>query len=52
MAYLQSDEFDARRDCGTLCMQDKVNEFLWELRLGNFSLEEPTGPPPMHINFI
>ena len=52
MAYLQSDEFDARKDCGTLCMQHKVNEFLWKLKNGIEQLTDPEGPPPMHINFI
>jgi MoaA/NifB/PqqE/SkfB family radical SAM enzyme len=52
MAYLQSDEFDARKDCGTLCMQHKANEFLWKLKNGVEQLVTPKGPPPMHLNFI
>ncbi len=52
MAYLQSDEFDAQTDCGTLCMQHHVNQFLWELKCGAHWPQEPPGPPPMHINFV
>ena len=52
MAYLQSDEFDARKDCGTLCMQHKANEFLWKLKDGVEQLVTPKGSPPMHLNFI
>jgi len=41
MKLLASDKFDARVDCTTLCLQEKVNEFLWDLK-----------NPPEHINFI
>ncbi len=49
---IASDRFDARSMCGSLCLQHKVNEFLWDLKHGNVTLEEPKTPPPMHINFI
>lgn len=52
MNYLSSDKFNAQRDCGYLCLQHKVNEFLWLLKQGKVSLEEPKGYPPQHINFI
>ena len=52
MDYLASDEFDARTDCACLCLQHKINEFLWDLKHGNISLEDPIGEPPDHINFI
>lgn len=52
MDFIASDKFDARTMCGTLCLQHKVNEFLWDLRQGNVTLKEPEGEPPMHINFI
>ncbi|MDD5440282.1 MAG: radical SAM protein, partial [Candidatus Omnitrophica bacterium] len=29
-----SKEFNAQTDCGCLCLQDKVNEFLWDLKQG------------------
>ncbi|MBD3264047.1 MAG: radical SAM protein, partial [Candidatus Omnitrophica bacterium] len=49
---LASPKFNPQTDCGTLCLQDKVNEFLWDLKEGNITLREPEGEPPMHINFI
>jgi len=54
MNRIASDEFDARKDCGTLCLQHKVNEFLWDLKAGKVSLKDDSelGEPPMHVNFI
>lgn len=52
MDYIISDKFNARTDCGTLCLQHKVNEFLWDLKNGEAELRAPAGSPPMHINFI
>lgn len=54
MDYIASDKFDARCDCGTLCLQHKVNEFLWDLKHGVAALPDPKdiGEPPMHVNFI
>lgn len=49
---IASDKFDARTMCGTLCLQDKVNEFLWDLKKGSTVLKDPEGEPPLHINFI
>jgi len=49
---IASDEFDARTMCGSLCLQHKVNEFLWGLKQGETTLKEPEGEPPAHINFI
>jgi len=50
--YIISDKFDARYDCGTLCLQHKINEFLWDLKNGKTSLKEKPGDLPMHSNFI
>jgi MoaA/NifB/PqqE/SkfB family radical SAM enzyme len=50
--YLASEKFNPQTDCGSLCLQHNVNEFLWDLRQGNASLEEPRGEPPLHINFV
>jgi MoaA/NifB/PqqE/SkfB family radical SAM enzyme len=50
--FIASEKFDARTMCGSLCLQHKVNEFLWDLKHGNAKLEEPKSEPPMHINFI
>jgi MoaA/NifB/PqqE/SkfB family radical SAM enzyme len=52
MDYIASGEFDARIMCGTLCLQHKVNEFLWNFKHGNAKLKEPRGEPAQHINFI
>ena len=52
MKYLASDKFNARTDCGCLCLQHKVNEFLWQLKKKEIKLESQLGPPPQHVNFI
>jgi len=52
MNLIASERFDARTMCGSLCLQHKVNEFLWELKHGTGKIDTPTGTPPMHINFI
>jgi MoaA/NifB/PqqE/SkfB family radical SAM enzyme len=52
MNYIASKDYNAQSMCGTLCLQHKVNEFLWDLKNGKATLEEPKGEPPMHVNFI
>jgi len=52
MDYLASDKFNARTDCGCLCLQHKVNEFLWQLKRKEIKLEPQLGLPPQHVNFI
>jgi len=52
MEYIVSDDFDTRFDCGTLCLQHKVNEFLWDLKHGKAQLATPSEDTPMHVNFI
>jgi MoaA/NifB/PqqE/SkfB family radical SAM enzyme len=52
MNLIASERFDAQTMCGSLCLQHKVNEFLWELKQGAGGLEKPSGASPMHINFI
>ncbi|HNQ35366.1 MAG TPA: radical SAM protein [bacterium] len=52
MALLASEAFDARTMCGCLCLQHKVNEFLWEIKRSGRLPSPPAGPPPEHINFI
>lgn len=49
---IASEKFDARTMCGSLCLQHKVNEFLWDLKEGESELSEVEGEKPMHINFI
>ncbi len=52
MNLISSDKFDARTMCGTLCLQHKVNEFLWNLKNKNMKFKHPEGKEPMHINFV
>lgn len=50
---LASDKFDAQKMCGSLCLQHKVNEFLWELKKDRPVLSETADATiPMHVNFI
>jgi len=41
MNHLASDKFDVNKECGCLCIQDRINNFLSELK-----------NPPEHINFL
>ena len=50
--YIASDKFNARTMCGTLCLQHKVNEVLWEIKEKGTTLQPPEGESPMHVNFI
>ncbi len=52
MNYLASEEFNAQKMCGTLCLQHKVNEVLDGYKKGQLSLTEPDGQPPQHIDFV
>ena len=49
---IASDRFDAKTMCGSLCLQHKVNEFLWGLKDQGEPLPAADGEPPMHVNFI
>jgi MoaA/NifB/PqqE/SkfB family radical SAM enzyme len=49
---IASERFDARSMCGSLCLQHKVNEYLWDLKNGDIQLTEPAGAMPEHVNFI
>ncbi|MBI4838282.1 MAG: radical SAM protein, partial [Nitrospirae bacterium] len=49
---ISSEKFDARTMCGSLCLQHKVNEFLWELKQGKASLDKKVKRTPQHVNFI
>lgn len=52
MNYIASDKFNAQKDCGTLCLQHKVNEFLWYLKKGKVMMDNAPAEPPMHVNFV
>lgn len=49
---IASEKFDARTMCGSLCLQHKVNEFLWDLKHGRTTPDKIGSVPPMHCNFI
>ena len=51
MKALTEDSFDPNRDCGTLCLQHKTNEVLWQI-YQDHTIPEPEGEKPNHINFI
>jgi len=52
MGYLGSDEFNAQKMCGTLCLQHKVNEALDQHVNGSNKIIPKVGTQPMHINFV
>ncbi len=53
MDLIASEDFDAKTMCGTLCLQHKVNEYLWDLKdKGVTNIDVPEGEAPMHLNFI
>lgn len=49
---IASENFDARTMCGSLCLQHKVNEFLWDLKSKGGFFKKGEGTSPMHVNFI
>lgn len=51
MDKISSDGFDARKDCASLCLQHKVNQFIEELDK-NDEFKGTEFPAPEHINFI
>ena len=53
MNYLASPKFNAQKMCGSLCLQHKVNETLYEYQKRRFAFPDLTKKsPPQHINFI
>ncbi len=50
--YIASDKFDAKTMCGTLCLQHKVNEYIWDLKQGKQVLKDPETKKPFGVNFI
>ncbi len=49
---IASKDFDARKMCGSLCLQHKVNEFLCDLKNKKTSLVDLVINKPEHVNFI
>lgn len=52
MKYISGDEFDPRKECGTLCLQHKANEALFDMYNKNEVPNLPDGNEPNHKNFI
>lgn len=52
MKELTSERFNPLTDCGTLCLQHKVNEYLWQVKEAGIKPESQTGELPAHLNFI
>lgn len=52
MHYLASDEFDARRQCGSLCLAHLSNDALDKHVKSVAPIVSPVGPMPLHKNFI
>lgn len=52
MHYLASDDFNAKKMCGSACLQHKVNQYLDGVKKGKIEIKEPTGASPEHINFV
>lgn len=52
MDSITANTFDARTDCGTLCLQHKANEVLWDIHERQGILQKNNGAAPLHKNFI
>jgi MoaA/NifB/PqqE/SkfB family radical SAM enzyme len=52
MDHIASSRFNAHTECGTLCLQHKVNEYLWKLMNMQIQRADNIGTEPMHMNFI
>lgn len=52
MDYLHGQNFDPRYMCGVLCLQDRVNEALFNHKNGTAPLRAATGTPPLHREFV
>ena len=52
MNLIASTRFDAKTMCGSLCLQHKVNDYLWKLKHGRMEAPASNAEIPMHVNFI
>jgi MoaA/NifB/PqqE/SkfB family radical SAM enzyme len=52
MRYLRSEEFDAKTQCASLCLQDKVNAFLCYAIAARVLLPPALGEEPYNVNFL
>lgn len=51
MKLISSEGFDPNTECGTLCLQHKTNEVLWDI-YNSGEIPPVAGKSPQHINFI
>jgi MoaA/NifB/PqqE/SkfB family radical SAM enzyme len=51
MDRIASDSFDVDTMCGCLCLQHKINEYLWSVKREGVA-PQPIGSRPLHHNFI
>ena len=49
---LASPQFDAKKQCGSLCLQHKVNERLDRMVNHGERIRQPEGEAPAHLNFV
>lgn len=52
MDEIASERYNAKTMCGTLCLQHKANEFLWDLKKKGKLLKKTKEKTPQHVNFI
>lgn len=52
MKLLASEQFNAQKMCGSLCLQHSVNKYLDQYKKGERQLIDPTGEKPDHIEFV
>lgn len=50
--YLASEDFNAKRMCGSLCLQDLPNRYLDKVKRGEIITQTPEGVAPQHYNYI
>lgn len=52
MDYLASPDFNAKKMCGSLCLQHSVNKYLDDTKEGRIEPATPDGKVPDHLNFV
>lgn len=52
MEYIASDEFNPQTQCGTLCLQHLINNYLYEVKENARPIDARTSDLPPHANFI
>lgn len=52
MSFLGSDKFNPQKECGTLCLQHYVNNYLFDIKENSVEVQNEKSNTPPHINFI